>query len=184
MFTSALRCLLRRIRRHHRSLHGICPARRTTTAVLSACCNEESIAVNCGTPWCRATRRLAAITWHGREIPKLTINRRCLWQASAPGWPKARPESGEPPAARVSHHVGSEGIADQGQGSERRPPTRRDTHLRTLMSCDRYQPRTSSDLVSCPSRARSLGDSRGTTDNNGQNVTDSAPEHFPAHRPL
>jgi hypothetical protein len=44
--------------------------------------------------------------------------------------------------------------------------------------------RTSVDLVSCPSRARSLGDSRGTTDTNGKNVTDSAPEHFPAHRPL
>ena len=38
-------------------------------------------------------------------------------------------------------------------------------------------------LVACPSRARSPGDSRGTTDTNGQNLTDSAPEHFPAHRP-
>lgn len=45
-------------------------------------------------------------------------------------------------------------------------------------------PRTSGDLVPCPSRACSLGDSRGTTDTNGQNLTDSAPEHFPAHRPL
>jgi hypothetical protein len=45
-------------------------------------------------------------------------------------------------------------------------------------------PRTSGDLVSCPSRVRSPGDSRGTTDTNGQNLTDSAPEYFPAHRPL
>ena len=36
------------------------------------------------------------------------------------GWPKARPESGEPPAARVSRHVGSEGIADQGAEVSRR----------------------------------------------------------------
>jgi hypothetical protein len=42
-------------------------------------------------------------------------------------------------------------------------------------------PSTSGDLGSCPSRARSAGDSRGTTDNNGQNLTDRAPEHFPAH---
>jgi hypothetical protein len=59
------------------------------------------------------------------------------------------------------------------------------SHLRTLMSCDRTStPRTSGDLASCPSRARSLGDSRGTTDTNGQNLADSALEHFPAHRPL
>jgi hypothetical protein len=40
------------------------------------------------------------------------------------------------------------------------------------------------DLVSCPSRARAPGDSRGTTDTHGQNLTDSAPGPFPAHRPL
>jgi IS6 family transposase len=45
-------------------------------------------------------------------------------------------------------------------------------------------PRTSGDLVSCPSRARSPGDSRGTTNTHGQNLTDSAPAYFPAHRPL
>jgi hypothetical protein len=31
----------------------ICPASRTSTVVLSACCNERSIAVNYGTPWYR-----------------------------------------------------------------------------------------------------------------------------------
>jgi hypothetical protein len=73
---------------------------------------------------------------------------------SAPGWARADPESGESLAARVSLHVGSGGVADQGQGSmsfsrrcstwtpvlarsEARPPTRRDTRLRTLLSCDR-----------------------------------------------
>jgi hypothetical protein len=63
-----------------------------------------------------ATRRSADITWHGRDS-ELTINRRCLRQASAPGWPKADPEDGGSPAARVSRHVGSRGVADQGQGS-------------------------------------------------------------------
>jgi hypothetical protein len=44
-----------------------------------------------------------------------------------------------------------------------------------------HPPSTSGDLGSCPSRARSPGDSGVTTDNNGQNLTDRAPEHFPAH---
>jgi hypothetical protein len=35
----------------------------------------------------------------------------------APGWPRAGLEGGGSPAARVSRHVGSEGVADQGQGS-------------------------------------------------------------------
>jgi hypothetical protein len=51
------------------------------------------------------------------RVPKLTINRRCLRQASAPGWPRAGPKGGGPPAAQVSRHVRSEGVADQGQGS-------------------------------------------------------------------
>jgi len=138
------------------------------------------------------------------RVPKLTINRRCLRQASAPGWPKANPESGESPAARVSRHVGSGGVADQRQGSmsfSRRvlymdpcpwpAPLQGKaadatgyplTHSHVLRQD--ATPRTSGDLVSCPSRARSPGDSRGTTDTHGQNLTDSAPEHVPAHRPL
>jgi hypothetical protein len=46
--------------------------------------------------WCRVQtiRRSADITWHSSEIPKLTINRRYLRQTSAPGWPRAGPESG------------------------------------------------------------------------------------------
>jgi hypothetical protein len=39
-------------------------------------------------------------------------------------------------------------------------------------------PSTSGDLGSCPSRARPPGDSRGTTDNNGQNLTDRAQNTF------
>lgn len=42
----------------------------------------------------------------------------------------------------------------------------------------------SGDLGSCPSRAHYHGDSRGTTSNNGQNLTDRAAEDFTAHRPL
>jgi hypothetical protein len=37
------------------------------------------------------------------------------------------------------------------------------------------------DLGSCPSRARSHGDSRGTTGDDGQNLTDRASERFPAY---
>jgi hypothetical protein len=62
-------------------------------------------------------RSSAALSRPRRVVPKLAINRRCLRQASAPGWPKAGPESGESPAVRVSRHVGSGGVADQGQGS-------------------------------------------------------------------
>jgi hypothetical protein len=63
------------------------------------------------------TPQVSWITWHGRQISKLTINRSCLRRASAPGWPRAGPVGGESPAALVSRHVGSEGVADQGQGS-------------------------------------------------------------------
>jgi hypothetical protein len=43
---------------------------------------------------------------------------------------------------------------------------------------------TLTDLGSCPSRARSHGDPRGTTGTNGRNLTESPPEQFPAHIPL
>jgi hypothetical protein len=42
-------------------------------------------------------------------------------------------------------------------------------------------PGRSDDLGLCPACARCLGDSRGTTDNNGENLTDCAREEFPAH---
>jgi hypothetical protein len=59
--------------------------------VLSACCKEGSRTVS----WraeVQAIRRSAGITWHGSEIPKLTINRRYRQQTSAPGWPRAVPK--------------------------------------------------------------------------------------------
>jgi hypothetical protein len=56
---------------------------QNTGSVLFACCNEGSTAARCSTDYPQE----ASITWHSREIPKLTINCRCLRQASAPGWP-------------------------------------------------------------------------------------------------
>ena len=179
-----------------------CPASRTITVVLSACCNEGSTTVNRGVPRCRPSADQQASTRDGREIPKLTINRRCLRWASAPGWPRVGTEGGGSPAARAFRHVGSEGVADQGQGSmsfSRRvlhmdpcpwPAPRQGrrrvgipTYPLPCPARGRHTPHLR-ELVSCPSRARSPGDSRGTTDTNGQNLTESAPEHFPAHRPL
>jgi hypothetical protein len=63
-------------------------ASRTTTVVLSAYCNEGSRAVTYSASRYKHPQA-NEITWHGSEIPKLTINRRCLRQASAPGWPRS-----------------------------------------------------------------------------------------------
>src|SRR3712207_5243458 len=50
---------------------------------------------------------------HHLRVPKLTITRRCLWQASAPGWPKTGPKVVSHQLRGYPRHVGSEGIADQ-----------------------------------------------------------------------
>ena len=57
--------------------------------------------------WSQVKARARAALWGSQ----LTINRRCLRQASAPGSPRVGPEGGGSPAARVSRHVGSEGVA-------------------------------------------------------------------------
>jgi hypothetical protein len=115
-------------------------------------------------------------------VPKLTINRRCrcLWQASAPGWPRAGPEGGGSPAARVSRRVGSEGVADQGQGSmsfsragaphgplplarsKPSPPTRRDTRFPPPHVLRQRHTTVPSDLGSCPLRALWVPNSSST----------------------
>jgi hypothetical protein len=117
--------------------------------VLSACCKEGSRTVS----WCaeaQAIRRSTGITWHGSEIPKLTINRRYRQQTSAPGWPRAVPKvvvtscAGIPPRQLPRRSRSGAGVhVIQPPGTPHRPlpparsgassPTRQDTCSR--LSC-------------------------------------------------
>jgi hypothetical protein len=89
-----------------------------TTVVLSACCNEGSTAVNCGTPRCRPSARQRASSGGVDRFPSSRPKHRRLRRASAPGWfLRAEARMAWVSRAWVSRHAGSEDLAGRGQES-------------------------------------------------------------------
>ena len=89
------------------------------------------MAVTYGTE-AQTTRRSAGITWHDRQIPKLSTK-------EAPGGPRSGMAPG--PGPDSGGHQGSGYPVASVARSETSSPTRRDTRSLPLPSCGRPAPR-------------------------------------------